>query len=75
VPAAVHLVDDVHAVVLPVRACDAEEEREPAPETEPALPGELPLEEELVPLTPEIVTLLLAHAVEKDLDRFAGARR
>ena len=37
---AARVVDDVDAVVLPVRARDPEEEREPAPEAEPPLAGE-----------------------------------
>ena len=74
-PAAVDVVDHVHDVVLPIGAGDAEEEGKPAPEAEASLLCELPLEEKLVPLTPEVAALLLAYAVEKDLDRFAGARR
>ena len=44
-------VDDVDRVVLPVRAGDPEEEREPAPEPELALLGQRPLEDERVPST------------------------
>ena len=58
-PPAVALVDDVDAVVLAVGAGDAEEEREPAPEAEPPLAGERPLEDELVALAAEVPPGLL----------------
>ena len=51
---AARVVHDVDAVVLPVRAGDAEEEREPAPEAEPALARERPLEHERPALDPEV---------------------
>ena len=69
------LVDDVDAVVLPVRAGDAEEDRQPAPEPEAPLPGERPVEDELVPLPPEVPTGLLADAVHEDLEALAYPRR
>jgi len=65
--AAVRPVDHVDAVVLPIRSGDAEEEREPTPETEPALSGQPPLEDKLVPLAPKITTLLLGDSVEENL--------
>jgi hypothetical protein len=64
---AVRAVDNIDAVVLPVRPGHAEEEREPTPETERALLRQPPLEDELVPLAPKITTLLLGDAVEEDL--------
>jgi hypothetical protein len=66
-PLAADLVDDIDAVVLPIRPGDAEEEREPPPEAEPPLLGKPRLEDELVPQAPKITTLLLRDAVEKDL--------
>src|SRR5205085_5023332 len=66
------LVDDVDRVVLPVRAGDAEEEREPAPEAELALASQLALEDERVPLPPEVLAGLLEHAVDVDLERVRG---
>ena len=66
-PPTAGLVDDINAVVLPIRPGDAEEEREPAPEAEPPLLGQPRLEDELVPQAPKITTLLLGDAVEEDL--------
>jgi len=66
-PAAASVVDDVDAVVLPVRPCDAEEEREPAPEAESPLLGEPRLENELVAQAPKITTFLLGDTVDEDL--------
>jgi len=66
-PSPARFVDDVDAVVLPVRPCDAEEEREPAPEPEPPLLGEPRLEDELVAQAPKITTFLLRDAVNEDL--------
>ena len=45
------LVDDVDDVVLAIRAGDAEEDRGPAPEAEPALLLQLALEDERAPAT------------------------
>jgi len=64
---AVGPVDHVDAVVLPIRPGNAEEEREPTPETEPALSGQPPLEDKLVALAPKITTLLLGDSVEENL--------
>ena len=64
---ALRAVDHVDAVVLPVRPGHAEEEREPTPETEPALLGQPTPEDQLVALAPKITTLLLGDAVEEDL--------
>jgi hypothetical protein len=64
---AIRAVHHVDAVVLPIRAGNAEEEGEPTPETEPALPGQPPLEDKLVALAPKITTLLLGDSVEEDL--------
>lgn len=69
------LVDHVDAVVLAVGACDAEEERQPAPEAEPPLAGELSLEDELVALAPKVTSRLLANAVQIDLVVIAEAGR
>src|SRR5204863_2514901 len=66
------LVDDVDRVVLPVGAGDAEEEREPAPEAELPLARQLALEDERVPLPPEVLAGLLEHAVDVDLERVRG---
>ena len=66
-PASAHVVDDVDAVVLPVRPRDAEEEREPAQEAEPPLLGEPRLEDELVAQATKITTFLLRDAVDEDL--------
>jgi len=65
-PLTVDVIDDVDAVVLSVRPCDAEEEREPPPEPELALLGKSPLEEKLVTQAPKITTFLLRDAVEED---------
>jgi hypothetical protein len=64
---AVHAVDHVDTVVLPVRPGHAKEKREPTPETEPALLGQPTPEDQLVALAPKITTLLLGDAVEEDL--------
>jgi hypothetical protein len=69
------LVDDVDAVVLPVRAGDAEEEREPTPEAEPALARERALEDERVPFAPKVLPRLLQNAVEIHLKLVAGCGR
>src|SRR4029453_13671427 len=69
------LVDDVHAVVLPVGTRHAEEHREPAPEAEPALPRQPPVEDELVALAAEVAPRLLEDAVHEDLERVAYAGR
>ena len=66
-PSPARVVDDVDAVVLPVRPCDAEEEREPAPEAEPPLLGQPRLEDELVAQAPKVTTFLLRDAVDEDL--------
>jgi hypothetical protein len=66
-PSPAHVVDDIDAVVLAVRPCDAEEEREPAPEAEPPLLGQPRLEDELVAQAPKITTFLLRDAVDEDL--------
>ena len=66
-PPPVRAVHHVDAVVLPIRPGDPEEEREPTPETEPALSGQPPLEDKLVALAPKITTLLLRDAIEEDL--------
>ena len=74
-PPAVALVDDVDAVVLPVGAGDAEEEREPAPEAEPPFARQPPLEDELVALAPEVPAGLLDDAVDEHLEALADAGR
>ena len=56
-------VHDVDGVVLPVRAGDSEEEREPAPEAQPALLGQRPLEHEGVSFDLVIRSLVLRNAV------------
>ena len=61
------LEEDVDAVVLAVRAGDAEEQRQPAPEAEPALLREPCLEDELVSLAAKIAPLLLRDAVQENL--------
>src|SRR5438067_2077974 len=73
--AAADRVDHVDLVVLPVRAGDAEEEREPAPEAEAALARQRPLEDELARLVPEVASLDLPYAVQEDLELARHARR
>ena len=69
-----NLVHHVHAVVLAVRARDAEEEREPAQEAELPLTRERALEDELVPLAAEVAACLLRHPVQEDLEALTGRR-
>ena len=61
------LVDDVDAVVLAIRPGHAQEQGQPAPEPEPPLFGEAPLEDEAVSFAPKIPALLLRNAVQKHL--------
>jgi GNAT superfamily N-acetyltransferase len=75
VPAATDGVDDIHGVVLPVRAGNAEKERKPPHGTEAALLLQGAREDEHAPLTGEVRPLLLAHAVHVDLERGADRRR
>ena len=63
------LVDDVHAVVLPVRPGDPEDDAQPAPEPEPPFPGQRPLEHERIVTTSVVAALDLPDAVHVDLDR------
>jgi hypothetical protein len=56
-------VHDVDGVILSVRAGDSEEEREPAPEAQPALLGQRTLEHERVSFDLEIRSLVLRNAV------------
>lgn len=65
------LVDDVDAVVLAVGPRDTEEEREPAPEAEPALAGEAPFEDELVALAAKVLSGVLPDTVQEYLEVFA----
>ena len=69
-----NLVHHVHAVVLAVRARDAEEEREPAQEAELPLALERALEDKLVPLATEVAARLLRHPVQEDLESLPGRR-
>ena len=66
-PPTAALVDHVDAVVLPVGAGHAEEEREPAPEAELPFTRERPLEDELASLPPEVLPWLLDDAVGRRL--------
>ena len=66
-PSPPYVVDDVDAVVLPVRPGDTEKERQPPPEAEATFFGEAALENQLVPQAPKITTFLLRDAVEEDL--------
>ena len=64
-------MDDVDAVVLPVGAGDAQEEREPAPEAELPLTGQAAVEDELAAYTVVVLPGLLDDAVDEDLDGLA----
>src|SRR5947209_8775394 len=74
-PPAVHVVDDIDTIVLPVRPCDTEKEGCPAPEAELPFLGQRAPEDELVALTDEVGAGLLADAVDVDLERGADAPR
>src|SRR6476646_3484505 len=65
---AVALVDDVDAVVLAVRAGDAEHHRRPPPHAELLL-RQLALEDERPLAHHEVDALPLLHAVQEDLER------
>ena len=67
-------VDHIDTLVPAVGAGDTEEEREPAPEAEAALLDERAREDELAVPADEVLSLLLADAVDVDLDRSLGAR-
>src|SRR6266511_3658642 len=69
------LVDDVHRIVLAVRARDAEEKREPAEEAEPPLLGEAAPEHQGVAVEVEVRSGLLRDAVYEDLEGPADLRR
>src|SRR5262249_14126894 len=74
-PAAAVVVDDVYAVMRPIRARDAQEERQPAPEAELPLLGERALEDELPSHHPVVLAPPLENTVHVDLDPPADGRR
>src|SRR4029453_19195991 len=65
----VHLVEDVDGVVLAVGPGEAEEDREPAEESQPALLGERAAEDQLAAAQLEVPPSLLANALHVDLER------
>jgi len=67
-PATTPLVDDVDGVVLAVGACDAQEEAEPAPRTELPLARQRPCEDKRSGLDAVVLSGLLRHSVEEDLE-------
>src|SRR5262245_4171117 len=74
-PPAVHVVDDIDTIVLPVRPRDTEKEGGPAPEAELSLLRQRAPEEELAAIADEVGALLLAHAVYVHLVRGTDATR
>jgi len=75
VPPAAGFVDHVDAVVLAISPRNAEEEREPAPEAEPALVREAPFEDELAPIAAKVLPGLLPDPVHVDLELVTEAGR
>lgn len=69
------LVDHVDAVVLPVGARDAEEDREPADRPEPPLLGERLVEAKLAPAHLVVAPGRLEDAVHEHLERLLHRRR
>src|SRR6476646_6138410 len=67
-PAPAVRVDDVDRVVLAVGARDAEEERQPPPEPEPAFGGELAPEDESRPDLVEVAARVLLDAVHEHVE-------
>src|SRR5262249_12327965 len=73
-PAAVHLVDHVDVLVLPVRARDATQNRQAADRAESALLRQGPTEDELVAEAVEVPAKLLRHPVHVHLVTISDAR-
>src|SRR4029077_6327988 len=72
---AVRREDDVDAVIPPVRAGNAEKQREPPPEAEPAFLAQFTREDERAPDLVEIAAGKLLDAVEEDLECVADGLR